>query len=102
MKNQLTDIYECISKINKRFDDTIINESLLVEEQENLLGIDELQLRLASNLSEISDADTEEILLSKLIQLHLTLTDIEWQYEQIHDLFGTAMPNLAEKIKRKK
>ncbi|KAF1679536.1 hypothetical protein AAGG74_01930 [Bacillus mexicanus] len=95
MKN-IEKTFNALKELNEKYNSTLISTEELLEEEENikeLPQIDERMNKILANLSQIEDKDK---LTSELLQLHLVIGDVEWQFDQIHEMVRQVIENIED------
>lgn len=86
---ELLDTLEVLKKINADRSNKIYKDTEIKEEEDNILEIEALYLRLAKvigNINELLRDGEDDILMEQLIELHLVYSDFVWQYDQMHEM----------------
>lgn len=99
IENSLRDTFELIKKINRKMNNSIISKEEEKEQEENIGDISEIINRfnvILENIDRLNKENKEnnEKILSEFIQLHLVIGDIEWQYDQLHDIIRKVIANI--------
>lgn len=96
MEKKFKEIYKIIEKFNIHNNNRIFSDEEIQEEIENINEINEIETRLDNTLNKINILKDEEnrALLSELVQLHLVISDIEWQYDQIHEMLRKVLTSI--------
>ncbi|WP_143318608.1 hypothetical protein [Clostridium sp. HBUAS56017] len=96
IENSVKDTFELIKKINKKMNNSIISDEEEKEQEENIKEISEITNRfkvILENIDRLDKENSQEI-LSQFIQLHLAIGDIEWQYDQLHEIIRKAIESI--------
>lgn len=75
---------------------SIISNEEEKEQEENIGEIPEIINRfdvILENIDRLNKENSEK-LLSEFIQLHLVIGDIEWQYDQLHEIIRKVIKNI--------
>lgn len=96
IEDSVKNTFELIKKINGKMNNSIISDEEEKEQEENIGEISEIINRLNVILENIDRLNREnsENLLSEFIQLHLVIGDIEWQYDQLHEIIRKVIKNI--------
>ena len=97
IEDSVKNTFEVIKNINRKMNNSIISDEEEKEQEENICEISEIINRLNTVLKNIDRLNREdsENLLSELIQLHLVIGDIEWQYDQLHEIVRKVIKNIG-------
>lgn len=81
-------IFKVAQFININKDNSIFTTNEIDEQNDNIEELQEIIKKLNITLENIEkySAEDNERLSDEILQLHLILCDIEWQYDQIHDM----------------
>lgn len=82
--DEIIKIFETIKKIN--LGTYLLEDSEINEQEDNISDLPELKERLNHIIEHINKKKSNELISSNLVHLHLYLCDMEWQFDQIHDL----------------
>ena len=96
IENNIKKTFEIIKEINYKRDNSIISKEEVEEEEENINELPEIINKfntVLEKLDKIKGRENSE-LLSQLIQLHLAIGDIEWQYDQLHEIVRNAIQSI--------
>lgn len=96
IENNIKKTFEIIKEINYKRDNSIISKEEVEEEEENINELPEIINKfntVLEKLDKIKGRENNE-LLSQLIQLHLAIGDIEWQYDQLHEIVRNAIQSI--------
>ena len=97
IENSVKDTFELIKKINGKMNNSIISNEEEKEQEENIEEISEIINRfnvILENIDRLCKENSSENLLSEFIQLHLVIGDIEWQYDQLHEIIRKVIENI--------
>lgn len=96
IENSVKNTFELIKKINRKMNNSIISNEEEKEQEENIREISEIINRfdvILENIDRLNKENSEK-LLSEFIQLHLVIGDIEWQYDQLHEIIRKVIENI--------
>ncbi|MGK9269300.1 hypothetical protein KXR56_22145 [Bacillus inaquosorum] len=93
MKN-IEKILNALKELNKKYNHTLISTEELLQEEENIIELPQIDERMNKVLANLSQIEDKEKLTSELIQLHLVIGDIEWQFDQIHEMVRQVIENI--------
>ena len=96
IENSIKNTFELIKKINIKMNNSIISNEEEKEQEENIGEIPEIINRfdvILENIDRLNKENSEK-LLSEFIQLHLVIGDIEWQYDQLHEIIRKVIKNI--------
>ncbi|MCY9163927.1 hypothetical protein [Bacillus atrophaeus] len=85
MKN-IEKIFNALKELNEKYNHTLISTEELLQEEENIIELTQIDVRMNKVLAKLSQIEDKEKLTSALLQLHLVIGDIEWQFDQIHEM----------------
>lgn len=94
MEKQIDKIFNTLLELNEEFDNTLIDPNIIKEETENISEIKDLEEVLEKRLQHLKE-DKREKVVKNIVLLHSSLCDIEWQYDQLHDIIRIMMGKLA-------
>ncbi|PAE66131.1 hypothetical protein CHH85_20590, partial [Bacillus subtilis] len=77
-----------------KYNSTLISTEELLEEEENIKELPQIDERMNKVLANLSQIEDKEKLTSELLQLHLVIGDIEWQFDQIHQMVRQVIENI--------
>ncbi|MEC2058566.1 hypothetical protein WKH37_08435 [Bacillus subtilis] len=95
MKN-IDKIFSSLKKLNEKYNSTLISTEELLEEEENIKELPQIDERMNKILANLSQIEDKEKLTSELLQLHLVIGDIEWQFDQIHEMVRQVIENIED------
>ncbi|AMK73065.1 MULTISPECIES: hypothetical protein [Bacillus] len=93
MKN-IDKIFSALKELNEKYNSTLISTEELLEEEENIKELPQIDERMNKILANLSQIEDKEKLTSELLQLHLVIGDIEWQFDQIHEMVRQVIKNI--------
>ncbi|SHH80494.1 hypothetical protein SAMN02745196_01450 [Clostridium collagenovorans DSM 3089] len=96
IENSVKNTFELIKKINRKMNNSIISNEEEKEQEENIREISEIINRfnvILENIDKLNKENSEK-LLREFIQLHLVIGDIEWQYDQLHEIIRKVIENI--------
>ncbi|GAA0086294.1 hypothetical protein UT300007_27330 [Clostridium sp. CTA-7] len=96
IENNITNTFTLIKDINNKRNNSIISSEEEQEEEENINELPEIMNRfktILENIDKLKDGEDRK-LLGELIQLHLVIGDIEWQYDQLHEIVRKAIQSI--------
>ena len=99
IENGVKNTFELKKKINRKMNNSIISNEEEKEQEENIREISEIINRfnvILENIDRLNKENSEK-LLSEFIQLHLVIGDIEWQYDQLHEIIRKVIKNIEFK-----
>lgn len=96
IENSIKDTFDLIKKINKKKNNSFFSKEEEKEQEENIEEISEIITRFKDILEKIDRLNKEDSgeLLSEFIQLHLVIGEIEWQYDQLHEIVRKIIKNI--------
>ncbi|CAL1524473.1 MULTISPECIES: hypothetical protein [Bacillus] len=95
MKN-IDKIFSALKELNEKNNSTLISTEELLEEEENIKELPQIDERMNKILANLSQIEDKEKLTSELLQLHLVIGDIEWQFDQIHEMVRQVIENIED------
>lgn len=98
MRN-IKNIFVTLKELNEKYNNTLIPKEELIEEEDNIKQLSELDERMNKvlvNLSNICTLNEKGKLTSELLQLHLVIGEIEWQFDQIHEIVRQILERIEE------
>ncbi|MCY8933774.1 hypothetical protein [Bacillus atrophaeus] len=95
MKN-IEKIFNALKELNEKYTHTLISTEELLEEEENIIELPQIHERMNKVLTNLSQIEDKEKLTSELLQLHLVIGDIEWQFDQIHKMVRQIIKNIED------
>ncbi|MBY0128324.1 hypothetical protein [Bacillus subtilis] len=95
MKN-IDKIFSALIELNEKYNSTLISTEELLEEEENIKELPQIDERMNKILANLSQIEDKEKLTSELLQLHLVIGDIEWQFDQIHEMVRQVIENIED------
>ncbi|UTL71400.1 hypothetical protein [Bacillus halotolerans] len=95
MKN-IDKIFSALKELNETYNSTLISTEELLEEEENIKELPQIDERMNKILANLSQIEDKEKLTSELLQLHLVIGDIEWQFDQIHEMVRQVIENIED------
>ncbi|ASS71964.1 hypothetical protein RA13_09415 [Bacillus atrophaeus] len=95
MKN-IDQIFSALKELNEKYNSTLISTEDLLEEEENIKELPQIDERMYKVLANLSQIEDKEKLTSELLQLHLVIGDIEWQFDQIHEMVRQVIENIED------
>ncbi|MGQ9003202.1 hypothetical protein [Bacillus subtilis] len=95
MKN-IDKIFSSLKELNEKYNSTLISTEELLEEEENIKELPQIDERMNKILANLSQIEDKEKLTSELLQLHLVIGDIEWQFDQIHEMVRQIIENIED------
>ncbi|MBH8605919.1 hypothetical protein [Thermoactinomyces sp. CICC 10522] len=100
MVDSLRSILELLEELNARCKTPIISRNEFKEEYENLNDFTQLQPQISELIHDIKELDVKNIdlIVEKLIHLHLKLSDCIWHIDQIHELVKRACANIRNSL----
>ncbi|MDL5142237.1 hypothetical protein [Bacillus atrophaeus] len=93
MKN-IEKIFNALKELNEKYNHTLISTEELLEEEGNIIELPQIDERMNKVLVNLSQIEDKEKLTSELLQLHLVIGDIEWQFDQIHEMVRQVIENI--------
>ena len=96
MQNNIMSVFDLVKRINRKMDNIIISDEEEKEQEENIREIPEIINRLnmiVENIDKLDEKNSKE-LLSEYIELHLAIGEIEWQYDQLHEIIRKVIGNI--------
>ncbi|MBC2322566.1 hypothetical protein [Listeria booriae] len=94
--DNISGVFEVLKKVNEKNNFNLISNQILEEELDNINDLVEINDKLTHVLHCLSQEQERENLRNKLVELHLVIADIEWQYDQLHDIIRQVIGNLAD------
>lgn len=97
---KIENTFELIKELNFKFNNLILSSEEEQEEEENIKQLPQTISRLdkiLENIKNLKKSNQNTELINELIQLHLVLGDIEWQYDQLHAIVRKAISNIEYK-----
>ncbi|MBC2320042.1 hypothetical protein [Listeria booriae] len=94
--DNISGVFEVLKKVNEKNNFNLISDQILEEELDNINDLAEINDKLTHVLLCLSQEQEREDLRNKLVELHLVIADIEWQYDQLHDIIRQVIGNLAD------
>ncbi|MFS0664000.1 hypothetical protein AB1L06_08205 [Bacillus mojavensis] len=94
-------IFSALKELNEKYNHTLISKEELLEEEENIKELPQIHERMNKVLANLSQIEDKEKLTSELVQLHLVIGDIEWQFDQIHEMVRQVIQNFEDYIIKK-
>ncbi|AKL86050.1 hypothetical protein [Bacillus atrophaeus] len=95
MKN-IEKIFNALKELNEKYNHTLISTEELLQEEENIIELTQIDVRMNKDLAKLSQIEDKEKLTSALLQLHLVIGDIEWQFDQIHEMVRQVIENIED------
>ncbi|ADP33172.1 hypothetical protein [Bacillus atrophaeus] len=95
MKN-IEKIFNALKELNEKYNHTLISTEELLQEEENIIELTQIDVRMNKVLAKLSQIEDKEKLTSALLQLHLVIGDIEWQFDQIHEMVRQVIENIED------
>ncbi|MCY8918101.1 hypothetical protein MOE20_00815 [Bacillus atrophaeus] len=95
MKN-IEKIFNALKELNEKYNHTLISTEELLQEEENIIELTQIDIRMNKVLAKLSQIEDKEKLTSALLQLHLVIGDIEWQFDQIHEMVRQVIENIED------
>ncbi|MGM0746961.1 hypothetical protein [Bacillus atrophaeus] len=95
MKN-IEKILNALKELNEKYNHTLISTEELLQEEENIIELTQIDVRMNKVLAKLSQIEDKEKLTSALLQLHLVIGDIEWQFDQIHEMVRQVIENIED------
>ncbi|MBC1458288.1 hypothetical protein [Listeria newyorkensis] len=92
------EIFKAITSLNMKYGHTLVIKEDIEEERSNIEELPDINKRLAKCLCRLENIDGKKELALELLELHGVLVDIEWQYDQLHDIVRQAVSNLTEEL----
>ncbi|PFM65217.1 hypothetical protein COJ48_08305 [Bacillus cereus] len=95
---ELNTIFNIINEINKHYSNSLVNIETLKEEKDNLEDLKEIQQKMVEKLTEFDklNLNSPENVSTFLVEVHLLLGDMEWQYQQLHEIIREITPKLVK------
>ncbi|PEA54983.1 hypothetical protein CON64_09860 [Bacillus pseudomycoides] len=95
---ELNTIFNIISEINKHYSDSLVSIETLEEEKDNLEDLKEIQQKIVGKLANFDklNLNSPEDVSTFLVEIHLLLGDMEWQYQQLHEIIREITPKLVK------
>ncbi|MBC2256445.1 hypothetical protein HCB46_13410 [Listeria ivanovii] len=92
----ISKIFEALKNINKENNFNLISHDILEEQSDNINDISGINERLNHILENLAKLQDKESLGDELVELHLVVGEVEWQYDQLHDIVRHVIAMLNE------